>query len=46
MLIQLIEPRRLPLQIADRIRSLIAGGEFPPGIRVERGGEPNTSIIE
>jgi hypothetical protein len=36
MPIQIIEPRRLRLQIADRIRSLIAGEEFPPGTRVER----------
>ncbi len=34
MPIQVIEPRRLYLQIADQIRSLITAGEFPPGIRL------------
>jgi DNA-binding FadR family transcriptional regulator len=34
MPIQAIEPRRLYLQIADQIRSLITAGEFPPGSRL------------
>jgi DNA-binding FadR family transcriptional regulator len=34
MPIQVIEPRRLYVQIADQIRSLIAAGEFPPGSRL------------
>src|SRR6476469_5820346 len=34
MPIQVIEPRRLYLQIADQIRSLIAAGEFPAGSRL------------
>src|ERR1700730_9738812 len=34
MPIQVIEPRRLYLQIADQLRSLIAAGEFPPGSRL------------
>jgi DNA-binding FadR family transcriptional regulator len=34
MPIQVIEPRRLYLQIADQIRSLIAAEEFPPGSRL------------
>jgi DNA-binding FadR family transcriptional regulator len=34
MPIQPIEPRRLYLQIADQVRSLIATGEFPPGSRL------------
>jgi DNA-binding FadR family transcriptional regulator len=34
MPIQLIEPRRLYLQIADQVRSLITVGEFPPGSRL------------
>ena len=34
MPIQPIEPRRLYLQIADQVRSLIAAGEFPPGGRL------------
>ena len=34
MPIQVIEPRRLYLQIADQVRSLIAAGEFPPGSRL------------
>ena len=34
MPIQVIEPRRLYLKIADQIRSLITAGEFPPGIRL------------
>ena len=34
MPIQVIEPRRLYLQIADQIRSLITAGEFPPGNRL------------
>jgi DNA-binding FadR family transcriptional regulator len=34
MPIQVIEPRRLYLQIADQIRSLITAGEFPPGSRL------------
>jgi DNA-binding FadR family transcriptional regulator len=34
MPIQLIEPRRLYLQIADQLRSLITAGEFPPGTRL------------
>jgi DNA-binding FadR family transcriptional regulator len=34
MPIQVIEPRRLYVQIADQIRSLIATGEFPPGSRL------------
>ena len=34
MPIQPIEPRRLYLQIADQVRSLIAAGEFPPGSRL------------
>lgn len=29
-----IEPRRLYLQIADQVRSLIASGEFLPGSRL------------
>jgi DNA-binding FadR family transcriptional regulator len=34
MPIQVIEPRRLYLQIADQVRALITAGEFPPGIRL------------
>ena len=34
MPIQAIEPRRLYLQIAGQLRSLIEGGEFPPGSRL------------
>src|SRR6201987_3462475 len=34
MPIQIIEPRRLYLQIADQIRSLVTAGEFPPGSRL------------
>lgn len=34
MPIQPVEPRRLYLQIADQLRSLIAAGEFPPGSRL------------
>jgi DNA-binding FadR family transcriptional regulator len=34
MPIQVIEPRRLYLQIADQIRSLITAGEFLPGSRL------------
>jgi DNA-binding FadR family transcriptional regulator len=34
MPIQAIEPRRLYLQIADQIRSLVTAGEFPPGSRL------------
>jgi len=34
MPIQPVEPRRLYLQIADQVRSLIAAGEFPPGSRL------------
>ena len=34
MPIQVIEPRRLYLQIADQIRSLIAAEEFPAGSRL------------
>src|SRR6478736_3902200 len=34
MPIQPIEPRRLYLQIADQVRSLITAGEFPPGSRL------------
>jgi GntR family transcriptional regulator, transcriptional repressor for pyruvate dehydrogenase complex len=34
MPIQVIESRRLYLQIADQVRSLIAAGEFPPGSRL------------
>ena len=34
MPIQPVEPRRLYLQIADQVRSLIAAGEFPPGNRL------------
>jgi DNA-binding FadR family transcriptional regulator len=34
MPIQVIESRRLYVQIADQIRSLIAVGEFPPGSRL------------
>ena len=34
MPIQVIEPRRLYLQIADQVRSLIASGEFLPGSRL------------
>ena len=34
MPIQVIEPRRLYLQIADQVRSLIAAGEFVPGSRL------------
>ena len=34
MPIQPIEPRRLYLQIADQVRSLIADGEFPVGSRL------------
>jgi DNA-binding FadR family transcriptional regulator len=34
MPIQVIEPRRLYVQIADQIRSLITAGEFPPGNRL------------
>jgi DNA-binding FadR family transcriptional regulator len=34
MPIQPIEPRRLYLQIADQVRSLIAAGEYPPGSRL------------
>jgi GntR family transcriptional regulator, transcriptional repressor for pyruvate dehydrogenase complex len=34
MPIQVIEPRRLYLQIADQIRSLITAGEFPSGSRL------------
>jgi DNA-binding FadR family transcriptional regulator len=34
MPIQVIEPRRLYVQIADQIRSLITVGEFPPGSRL------------
>ena len=34
MPIQVIEPRRLYLQIADQIRSLIAAGEFSAGSRL------------
>ncbi|HYY27602.1 MAG TPA: FadR/GntR family transcriptional regulator [Chthoniobacterales bacterium] len=34
MPIQPVEPRRLYLQIADQVRSLIAAGEFPVGSRL------------
>jgi DNA-binding FadR family transcriptional regulator len=34
MPIQVIEPRRLYLQIADQVRSLITAGEFLPGSRL------------
>jgi GntR family transcriptional regulator, transcriptional repressor for pyruvate dehydrogenase complex len=34
MPIQPVEPRRLYLQIADQVRSLIAAGEFPHGSRL------------
>ena len=34
MPIQIIEPRRLYVQIADQIQALIAAGEFPPGGRL------------
>jgi DNA-binding FadR family transcriptional regulator len=34
MPIQPVEPRRLYLQIADQVRSLIAAGEFPTGSRL------------
>ncbi|WP_066342602.1 FadR/GntR family transcriptional regulator [Azohydromonas lata] len=34
MPIQAIEPRRLYRQIADQLRTLIDGGEFPPGSRL------------
>ena len=34
MPIQPVEPRRLYLQIADQVRSLIAAGEFTPGSRL------------
>jgi DNA-binding FadR family transcriptional regulator len=34
MPVQVIEPRRLYVQIADQIRSLITTGEFPPGSRL------------
>jgi DNA-binding FadR family transcriptional regulator len=34
MPIQAVEPRRLYLQIADQVRSLIAAGEFSPGSRL------------
>src|SRR5271169_573577 len=34
MPIQVIEPRRLYLQIADQIRSMITVGEFPAGSRL------------
>src|ERR1700722_7984122 len=34
MPIQIIEPRRLYLQIADQIRAMIIGGEFPFGTRL------------
>jgi DNA-binding FadR family transcriptional regulator len=34
MPIQPVEPRRLYLQIADQVRSLIAAGEFPPASRL------------
>ena len=34
MPIQPVESRRLYLQIADQVRSLIAAGEFPPGSRL------------
>jgi len=34
MPIQVIEPRRLYVQIADQIQALIAAGEFPPGSRL------------
>jgi DNA-binding FadR family transcriptional regulator len=34
MPIQAIEPRRLYRQIADQLRALIDGGEFPPGSRL------------
>jgi GntR family transcriptional regulator, transcriptional repressor for pyruvate dehydrogenase complex len=34
MPIKPVEPRRLYLQIADQVRSLIAAGEFPPGSRL------------
>ena len=34
MPIQPVEARRLYLQIADQVRSLIAAGEFPPGSRL------------
>ena len=34
MPIQVIEPRRLYLQIADQIRSMITVGEFPTGSRL------------
>jgi GntR family transcriptional regulator, transcriptional repressor for pyruvate dehydrogenase complex len=34
MPIQVIEPRRLYVQIADQIQALIAGGEFPPSSRL------------
>jgi GntR family transcriptional regulator, transcriptional repressor for pyruvate dehydrogenase complex len=34
MPIQVIEPRRLYVQIADQIQALIAGGEFQPGSRL------------
>src|SRR6202049_273609 len=34
MPIQPVEPRRLYLQIADQVRSLIEAGEFTPGSRL------------
>jgi hypothetical protein len=41
MPIQAIEPRRPQSPVADRTRSLIAAGKFPPGIRVERRRRTN-----
>lgn len=53
MPIQPIEPRRLYLQIADQVRSLIEAGEFPPGSRLpaerefaERFGVSRPSLRE
>jgi DNA-binding FadR family transcriptional regulator len=34
MPLQAVEPQRLYRQIAEQVRSLIAGGEFPPGSRL------------
>ncbi len=34
MPLQTVEPKRLYRQIAEQLRSLIAGGEFPPGSRL------------
>lgn len=34
MPLQALEPQRLYRQIAEQVRSLIAGGEFPPGSRL------------